>query len=91
MIYLVCMIDLIHDTNPEPVPIKHLSITLRHLRTFVVVARHRSFNNAAKELSRTQPAVTLAIKQLEEFIGLKLLDRSTRPSPRRAGRRAWNW
>lgn len=57
---------------------KYLNITLRHLRTFVIVARYGSFNRAAEELSRTQPAITLAIKQLEEFVGLKLLDRTTR-------------
>ena len=57
---------------------KYLNITQRHLRTFVIVARHGSFNKAAEELSRTQPAITLAIKQLEEFVGLKLLDRTTR-------------
>ncbi|MFT5208364.1 MAG: LysR family carnitine catabolism transcriptional activator [Flavobacterium sp.] len=58
--------------------IKHLNITLRHLRTFIVVAEHGSFNRAAQELARTQPAVTSAVKQLEEFIGLKLLNRTTR-------------
>jgi len=57
---------------------KYLNITQRHLRTFVIVARYGSFNKAAEELSRTQPAITLAIKQLEEFVGLKLLDRTTR-------------
>ena len=57
---------------------KHLNITLRHLRTFIIVARQGSFNQAAKELSRTQPAITLAIKQLESFIGIKLLERTTR-------------
>ena len=57
---------------------KHLNITLRHLRTFIIVARQGSFNLAAKELSRTQPAITLAIKQLESFIGIKLLERTTR-------------
>ena len=57
---------------------KYLNITLRHLRTFVIVARYGSFNRAAEELSRTQPAITLAIKQLEEFVGIKLLDRTTR-------------
>ena len=57
---------------------KYLNITQRHWRTFVIVARHGSFNKAAEELSRTQPAITLAIKQLEEFVGLKLLDRTTR-------------
>lgn len=58
--------------------IKHLNVTLRHLRTFIIVARHGSFKRAAEELSRTQPAVTLAVKQLEAFIGLKLLERTTR-------------
>jgi LysR family transcriptional regulator, carnitine catabolism transcriptional activator len=58
--------------------VKHLNITLRHLRTFIIVARQGSFNLAAQELSRTQPAVTLAIKQLEEFVGIKLLERTTR-------------
>lgn len=48
------------------------------MRTFIVVAREGSFNRAADTLARTQPAVTLAIKQLEEFIGLKLLERTTR-------------
>lgn len=57
---------------------KYLNITLRHLRTFVIVARYGSFNRAAEELFRTQPAITLAIKQLEEFVGIKLLDRTTR-------------
>lgn len=48
------------------------------MRTFVTVAEEGSFNGAAEKLSRTQPAITLAVKQLEEFIGLKLLERTTR-------------
>jgi LysR family carnitine catabolism transcriptional activator len=56
------------------------------LRTFAVVARHGSFNRAAEELSRSQPAVTLAIKQLEGYIGLKLFERTTRKvTPTTAG------
>jgi len=43
-----------------------------------VVAKEGSFNRAAEKLSRTQPAITLAVKQLEEFIGLKLIERTTR-------------
>lgn len=42
------------------------------------MAEEGSFNGAAEKLSRTQPAITLAVKQLEEFIGLKLLERTTR-------------
>jgi LysR family carnitine catabolism transcriptional activator len=43
-----------------------------------VVANEGSFNRAAEKLARTQPAITLAVKQLEGFIGLKLLQRTTR-------------
>jgi len=43
-----------------------------------VVAKEGSFNRAAEKLSRTQPAITLAVKQLEAFIGLKLIERTTR-------------
>ena len=43
-----------------------------------MVAHHGSFNRAAEELSRTQPAITLVIKQLEDYIGVKLLERTTR-------------
>jgi len=43
-----------------------------------VVAKQGSFNRAAEKLSRTQPAITLAVKQLEAFIGLKLIERTTR-------------
>ena len=57
---------------------KHHSITLNHLRTFCVVAKLGSFNQAADELSRTQPAITLAVKQLEDYIGISLLERTTR-------------
>lgn len=42
------------------------------------MAEEGSFNRAADILARSQPAVTLAIKQLEEFIGLKLLERTSR-------------
>jgi len=64
--------------NHKGIYINHLNVTLRHLRTFIVVANEGSFNRAAEKLSRTQPAITLAVKQLEEFIGLKLLQRTTR-------------
>jgi len=48
------------------------------LRAFVVVGQQESFKLAARELLRTQPAITLAIQQLEEAVGLKLLERTTR-------------
>lgn len=45
------------------------------LKTFVSVARHRSFTRAAHELFVTQPAVTRHIKELEAQVGTTLFDR----------------
>jgi len=49
--------------------------TLKQLRAFSAVARHRSFANAAEELHLTPPAVTMQIKELEATVGLPLFDR----------------
>jgi LysR family pca operon transcriptional activator len=54
------------------------SIRFRHLRTFVTVARERSIVRAAAVLAVTQPAVSKAIKELEEILGVALLDRTRR-------------
>jgi DNA-binding transcriptional LysR family regulator len=51
---------------------------LTQLRTFRLVAAHKSFSKAATELHLTQPAVTLQIKHLETEINELLLDRSGR-------------
>ena len=53
-------------------------VELRHLRAFEAVARHKSFTNAAAELSITQPALSRTIQQLEDALGATLLDRSSR-------------
>jgi len=50
----------------------------RHLRAFVAVARLNSFNAAASEIHIGQPALSQAIANLEELVGVKLLERSTR-------------
>lgn len=42
---------------------------------FEVAARHMSFTRAADELCVTNAAVSHQVKQLEEFLGLKLFDR----------------
>ena len=44
----------------------------------MAVGQLESFKLAARELLRTQPAVSLAIGQLEEAVGVKLLERTTR-------------
>lgn len=53
---------------------------LRLLTTFEAVARLGSMRLAAATLNVTQPAVTQALKALEDHVGARLLDRSTRPA-----------
>ena len=49
---------------------------LSQLTIFLTVASEKSFSRAAQKLSRTQPAISLAVQRLEGEIGEKLLDRS---------------
>lgn len=51
---------------------------LSTLRVFMTVANERSFSRAAEKLSRTQPAVSLALQRLEAELGERLLDRSAK-------------
>jgi len=55
-----------------------LSLSLRHVRAFVEVARQGSFRRAAEKLFVSQPALTITINQLEELVGVSLLNRTTR-------------
>ena len=49
-----------------------------HLRTFVAIADSGSFTRAAKAVHRTQSAVSMQIKRLEEMIGSALFVRAGR-------------
>lgn len=56
------------------------------LAIFSVVARERSFTRAAAKLGMSQPALSRAMRQLEERLGIRLLARTTRSvSPTEAG------
>jgi len=48
--------------------------TLRQLKVFEAVARHRSFSRAAEELHLTQPAVSTQVRKLEDHAGLPLFE-----------------
>ncbi|MDB5593307.1 MAG: LysR family transcriptional regulator [Hyphomicrobiales bacterium] len=52
------------------------SLTLEQLRVFAAVAESGSFTQAARILTRTQSALTLQIKRLEDLVGLQLFLRS---------------
>ena len=48
------------------------------LQTFTTVVEEGSFSRAGDKLLRTQPAVSLALKRLENELGEKLIDRSSK-------------
>ena len=50
-------------------------MTLRHIRIFVSVYQKNSITKAAQELHLAQPSVSLAIRELEDYYGIRLFDR----------------
>jgi len=52
---------------------------LSELQVFLTVAREGSFSRAAERLYRTQPAVSLTIRKLEDGLGQPLFVRGARP------------
>src|SRR5688500_236579 len=51
---------------------------LSELRVFLTVASERSFSKAARQLHRTQPAISQAVRRWEERVGERLFDRATK-------------
>src|SRR3954464_11316023 len=55
-----------------------MDVELRHLRSFIAVAEELNFTRAAARLHLAQPALSAHVRQLEERIGMQLLERTTR-------------
>ena len=55
-----------------------MNLSFEYYKVFYYVAKHQSLTLAAKELSVTQPAVSQAMKQLEEGLGTKLITRTSK-------------
>ena len=50
-------------------------MTLRHIEIFSVVCQEGSITRAAERLHISQPTVSVAIREMEEYYGVKLFDR----------------
>lgn len=51
-------------------------MTLSELKFVVAVAQEKSFRKAAKKIFISQPALSLAIKKLEDELGILIFERS---------------
>lgn len=65
-------------------------MTIRHIRIFITVYEKESITKASKALFMTQPAVSLAIRELEDYYQVKLFDRyKQRIIPTESGKRLY--
>lgn len=53
-------------------------MTIRHLKIFIAVAECGSMNTAARKLFLSQPTISQAIRELEEYYDTRLFDRLSR-------------
>ncbi len=53
-------------------------MTIRHLKIFIAVCDYKSTVEASKQLNIAQPSISFAIKEIENYYGIKLFDRISR-------------
>ncbi|MCP5488378.1 MAG: LysR family transcriptional regulator [Verrucomicrobia bacterium] len=56
-------------------------VELQHLRHFLAVLQTGNFNQAARQLHISQPALTKSIQRMEELLGHPIFDRTPKPVP----------
>lgn len=56
----------------------NMKITIRQLRCFEAVIACGNFSRAAERLNTSQPALSQAMREMEQALGVKLFDRTTR-------------
>jgi len=61
-------------------------LDLSQLEIFLTIAQEKSFSRAAEKMLRTQPAISIAVKRLEEELGESLFDRSKAGTLTEAGK-----
>ncbi|MGP3975704.1 LysR family transcriptional regulator [Streptomyces sp. 8N114] len=54
-----------------------MTMELRHLRAFLAIAEEGTITRAAARLHTGQPALSRTLRQLEDHLGVRLIDRST--------------
>lgn len=64
---------------PQDLPAANIKIS--QIRCFVAVVEERGFNAAAQRLFRSQPAVSIAVKELEKQLGAPLFESGTGSQP----------
>ncbi len=67
-----------HGNGCKGVPVFGHALDLRYLRSFLVVAETGSVTQAAAQLGRTQPAITMQLQKLEELVGKQLFTPESR-------------
>lgn len=64
-------------TKDDDIPVSG-NLTIRQLEVFTMASRSPTFSEAAKRLGISQPALSNTVAKIEDQLGLRLFDRTTR-------------